>query len=116
MSNTITFSFHNHYGYKAWMAKITGTDSRYGLSRAFCQQDRTSSRSGKTGDVDIEIDAPGVYEVGGTKRNNGFRVVWVKDGKLAWGHIEKSRAVAIARLMDDGENFEDARLATKSAS
>lgn len=117
MSDSLSFTFHNHFGYKTWMARIDGSDSQYGLSRSFLRRETTSSRSGKSGDTKFSIDEPGLYEVGGNKHDNGFRLCWVKDGALAWNHCSDDRRDAIISLLDDGASFEEARLATrKSAS
>lgn len=117
MSNTLSFTFHNHYGYKTWMARIDGSDSQYGLSRSFLRRETTSSRSGKSGDTTFTIDEPGLYEVGGNKHDNGFRLFWIKnDGSMGWNHCSEDRRKAIIRLMDDGASFEEARLATRKSN
>ena len=114
----VSLTLHRYFGAKAWVAEITGVDPRYGLARSFLRaSERSSSRSGATGDATYDIERPGLYQVGGGKqvvRDHGeYRVVWLKDGALAWKNIDAKRAKEIAKLMSGGMDFEAARQATK---
>ena len=113
--NTIRITAHAHLGYRPWMARITGLDAKYGLARDFEQSYVYRSRSGRTEDHAWEINSTGLYQLGGTKHDNALFVVWVKDGRLVKTTVDMARAQAIARLLDEGKDFEDARQATKPA-
>ena len=113
----MTFTLHAHYGFRPWMAEITGTSSQYGFAQTFIRADeRTHSRSGATGDNTYEIDTPGLYRIGGTKRDNEIFMLWIKNGELVRTTVDQSRASQIAKLMDAGEEFNAARLATKAVA
>lgn len=111
----IVVEMHDHYGYRGWLAQIVGADAQYGLAREFLHpSERSQSRSGKTGDKTYVIDHEGIYQIGGTKRDNEIRMVRQQRAKgLVWCAIDIVRATAMAKLMDEGKTFEEARLATK---
>jgi hypothetical protein len=71
------------------------------------------SSSGATGDFTYEINDPGLYRIGGSKRDDALFILWNKGGKLIYAKIDKARADKIARLMDAGQQFEAARYATR---
>lgn len=48
-------------GTSAWVARITGTDERFGLAREFVRKQKDLSRSGRSGSIHFELEA-GVYE------------------------------------------------------
>lgn len=111
--NTIRITAHAHLGYRPWLARITGLDAKYGLARDFLESYVVNpSRSGRTGVHAWEIDV-GLYQRGGTKRDDGLFIVWRKDGQLFRTTVDMARAQAIARLLDEGQDFEAARKATK---
>lgn len=111
--NTIRITAYAHLGYRPWLARITGSDPQYGLARDFLRPTECSrSRSGRTGEQTWEIDV-GLYQRGGTKRDDGLFIVWRKDGQLFRLTVDMARAQAIARLLDEGKDFETARQATK---
>lgn len=50
-------------GARAWVAKLTGTDRRYGFAREFVKKDTSDlSGSGKSGVIRFDVTEPGVYE------------------------------------------------------
>ncbi len=115
MDAAIEIALHAHLGYRPWVARITGIDDRYGLARVFVRPVEASrSRSGRTGDFVWEIIDTGVYQIGVSKHQNGFFLVWTKDGRLIRTEIDGERARAIARLLTAGEEFDQARKATKA--
>lgn len=114
---TMTINVHCYYGEKPWVARITGTDAKYGLSREFYRGTRSRSKSGKTGTITITLD-PGLYNAGGGKsaiRDLGqfFLICPGLTGSLARVEISAERAREIARILDDGEDFETAVEETK---
>lgn len=91
------------YGNSAWIARITGTDRKFGLQREFCRADRSGlSGSGRSGEIRFEVARPGVYEfrgfcVGSTARNwewTGFVRIG-EDGEAV--EISRDEAVRLAR-------------------
>lgn len=111
---SIRIEVHAHLGFKPWLACITGTDAKYGLARSFVRSDEYSrSRSGRTGNQAWELDSIGLYQLGGTKRDDELFMLWVKEGKLVKTVVDTARAKAIARLLDEGKDFDAARQATK---
>jgi hypothetical protein len=75
LNDTFTEIRGGGYGARAWIAKITGRDEKYGLARAFCRKDSSgASRSGRSGVIRFDVTEPGVYEfrdfcVGSTANN-----------------------------------------------
>lgn len=62
------------YEGKTWIARITGTDPKYGLAREFVPRiGRRSSRSGRTGHMYYSLDA-GTYEVSERGKRRFIRV------------------------------------------
>lgn len=49
-------------GGRAWLAKIKGTDSEYGLARTFLKKEPNTSKSGKSGTIAWTIPGDGIYE------------------------------------------------------
>lgn len=66
------------FGGDAWIAKITGEDSKFTFSRIFCKKCTSSlSGSGKSGFIEFEIPGPGLYQfkgfcVGSTSNNSDW--------------------------------------------
>lgn len=91
------------YGGEAWIARITGTDPKFGLKRAFLPKDKSGlSGSGRSGSICFELDEPGLYEfrgfcVGSTAKNwewSGFMLI---DDDGTTHEISKTRAIALAK-------------------
>lgn len=63
------------FGNQAWIAKLSGTDDKFGFKRTFCKQNRAGlSRSGRSGFIEFEMLGDGIYEfrkfcVGSTANN-----------------------------------------------
>ena len=100
INNTYTDVRGGGYGSGAWIARITGTDPKFGLARAFCRKDKSGlSGSGRSGTIKFDVTEPGIYEfrdfcVGSTARNwnwSGF-VSIAEDGTVT----EITRADALA--------------------
>lgn len=110
----ITIALHAHLGFRPWVARVTGRDPKYGLAQSFVRaNESSSSRSGRTGNKTWHIDEPGLYRIGGTKRDDTCLLVWLKNGDLTRTDIDMVRAKVMAKLMDEGADFEAARQATK---
>lgn len=73
------------------------------------------SRSGATGTHSWHLDDEGIYEVGGTKHDNHKFLIHNKEGQWQKITINDERARKIAKLMDSGVSFEEARLKTRIA-
>jgi len=122
---TITVSAEQGIGYRgrkgerAYVARITGSDAYYGLERTFIDADRVErdhwgrARYIRTYYWDLE---PGLYEraAGGERWHI---IVWTKkDGTTQKAKIDDARVTAIVRLLDAGEDYEAARVATRAAA
>ena len=87
MTQYITISSHS-YGGKTWIARITGTDPKFGLARVFeSKRDVTSSKSNKYRDLEwvLVLDEGAVYEYREMDNSSGGgdSGYWqVRDGKL----------------------------------
>lgn len=117
-ASRVTVDAYQHYGTKPWLASISGTHKKYGLERSFIPRtSKDTSRSGATGTHSWDLDEPGLYQLGGTKRDDEHLIVYHHKEKngLHRTAVDASRARAIAKMLDQGHNFEDARLATKPA-
>lgn len=88
------------YGGNAWLAKITGLDSKFGFTREFVKKSTAGlSGSGRSGSIYWEITEDGIYEwrkfcIGSTAKNwksNGFCVI--SDGSIC--EITKAEVVAL---------------------
>ncbi len=123
---TYTTTIHMSKGYlgkeaaysKGYIARITGSDSAGGLRREFLQGKPDSSetlRQGRCKWNDAYELEPGLYELS----EGGERHLWVvlvKNGEAKHFTVQKDRALAMARLMDEGETFDEARRHTKKAA
>jgi hypothetical protein len=55
----------------AWVAKITGTDPKFGYAREFIRKNPQLSGSGRSGYIDFPIVDPGVYEIRNVQLEKG---------------------------------------------
>lgn len=90
---TVATAFCNAHGGKAWVARITGTDPKFGLAREFVRkQDVTSARSNVYRDLEfaVRLDEGAAYEwfqqSSSRAQDRGFWIV--RDGDL----VSASRA------------------------
>ena len=122
-TNTRTVEIEMSKGYsgkiaafhKGYIALITGTDSQYGLTRAFMKGKATSDlpfRKAKCQWIDAYELGVGLYErLEGGERSH-ITVFVREDGSMACVRCDLQRATDMARMMDDGASFENARIAT----
>lgn len=102
-----------HFQTNPWIAKIQGKDPKFKFSRDFLPKVKHLSKSGRSGYINFSIQEIGLYEIGGTKRDNGFFIAFEKKGEIVTRSVDFDRASAIVKLMDNGLSFEEARLKTK---
>ena len=106
---TLQFTAHASSTKRPWLARIVGTHPRFGFTRTFLRGDETGlTPLGRTGEVVWEVDEPGLYELGGTRHEDGFFAV-VEDGdSLTQRRIREPLVRAVAVRLDAGAMFEDA--------
>jgi len=104
-------------GKRCWVARITGTDPEYGLSREFVEPSKverehfTRARTIINFTYDLSV---GLYELC-AESERWYLIVWrAKDGSLKAFRPDDKRVAAIAALMRDGTEFDAARRATKT--
>jgi hypothetical protein len=117
---TITLRYGKGYagklGNKAWIAKITGTDSQYGLARVFLDSDRAERERFNRAKtiVDLSWDlTEGVYESSESGERKFFIIYNSIDGQIEYFEINESRALSIAQMLDGGMDFSAARIKSK---
>jgi hypothetical protein len=122
-TNTRTYEIEMSKGYsgkaaafeKGWIAKITGSDEKYGLKRVFLKGKPTTDapyRKAKCQWIEAYELAEGAYEVleGGERT---FVLVWLgDDGAMKCGKTTAERVKLIADLLDCGVDFAAAKVAT----
>lgn len=105
-------------GNKCWAARITGTDSTYGLAREFLEpvsvEREHFNRSRTMINFSYELEVDGLYELC-ESGERWFVGVWPhKDtGEPVCGRISDERAHAWALALDEGKTDREARLASK---
>ena len=86
MSSTVELSARRGFGGgKAWIARIEGTDEKFGLAREFVCVRTDQSKSGKTATVSARV-GEGLYECCSTNqqgKDSVFVVVTMDDGDAA---------------------------------
>lgn len=100
---------------KCWVARIAGTDKKYGLAREFIEPDSVErehfNRPRTIINFSWSLDV-GLYEYS-EQGDRYFFVVNVKDGEYKAFRPSDERVKAMAMLMDGGMSAEDARKATR---
>lgn len=62
---------------KSYIARISGTDPKFGLARDFLASKRDSSKSGRTWTNTATVTAPGLYEVSDTGKRGAVRSYYI---------------------------------------
>jgi hypothetical protein len=124
MTQTAQVSQQHGVGYRgklgqdAWVARVTGTDARMGLRREFIAPDKTTrDHYGRAKYVETRVYylSAGLYQ----EQSQGERrmlMVWIApDGtaKMSSTSLTQARVDAMLALMDAGQDFETARIATR---
>ncbi len=103
---------------KCWIAAITGTDGKFGLSRDYLEAsnvERESFSNPRT-IVNMTWELPeGLYEASAEGDRWIFMVTPTKSGEFKSAKLDDSRIKAILTMMDGGSSFHDARIATRPA-
>ena len=102
------------YG-KGYVALITGTDAQYGLTRDFLKGKATSDlpfRKSKCQWLVAYELTPALYEISEGGERTFITIFVREDGSMACVRCDLQRATDMARMMDDGCSYEDARVAT----
>ena len=105
--------YRGKLGQKAYMARINGSDSHYGLDRTFLDADSVSRDRWNRAKYVLTLSydlTPGLYE---EQSENDRRIIMVyatEDGGLAWtDEISDTRISAIVKRLDAGDDFATAR-------
>lgn len=96
-------------GGKAWVARIIGTDRKFGLNREFLAGKSESSRSGATGSFTSTISQPGLYQVrdtGQRKNQDRYYLITEFEGETAKLGCKESTAYEIAARLEAGESVD----------
>jgi len=106
---TLRLTAHASTSHRPWLARIAGTHARFGFARTFLRGDESAlTPLGRTGEVVWEVDEPGLYEIGGSKRDDAFLAVVEEAGALTQRRIREPLVRAVALRLDAGEAFEAA--------
>lgn len=89
---------HQPSGGKEWIARITGTHSKYGLARKFLKvEERDWSYSGRTGTTYYSLSEGGLYEINEPWKERRF--VKVEAGEVI--EISATEAKEMAEKMEE---------------
>lgn len=108
----VTLSASRGYGAanKPWVARILGTDRKFGLNREFVAGRTTNSKSGKTGSLDALVTTTGLYEacsVDGKGKESSFYAVLRVGEELESIRLKESTAHEIADALEAGRSIDD---------
>ncbi len=106
----MTWSFHQFSGSRRpFVWRITGaTPGGKPLYEFVFGKMTRRSTNGKFGDFDFVIQHPGLYKVGNTKSDNGFRFVFARARVLRYRTLQsEADAIALARRLQAGEAIDD---------
>ncbi len=106
----LKWRFHQYSGYrKPFVWHVLGaTPSGRPLYQFVRAVTTRRSVSGKFGDFEFSITQPGLYKVGNTKDENGYRFVLLRNGIWRYRSIpNEADAIAVARRLQAGERLDD---------
>ena len=103
-------------GNKVWIARITGTNPKSNFEREFLEADKVEkehfNRARTMVDLTWELEQ-GLYEASENGERWFFMVAPHKDGSEKSFGVTHDRTREMAKVMDDGLGFDEARKATK---
>jgi hypothetical protein len=88
-------------GGRAWVAKLTGHDEKWGFVREFVRKQSHTSKSGRSGSIDFPITEPGIYEFRDVQPARGDATI----GDLASGFLRVEADGTIAEIDKDAVQF-----------
>src|SRR5262249_6826582 len=95
--------------HRPWLARSTGTHEKFVFARRFLRGEESGlTPLGRTGDVVWEINEAGLYEIGGSKRDNGYLAIVEENGELVRRAVREPLVRRVAEKMTAGAGFEDA--------
>ena len=106
----LKWSFHQYSGYKKpFVWHVTGVTPAGRVMYEFVRGVPTRrSINGKFGDFEFAITEPGLYKVGNTKDENGYRFVFLHNGIWRYRSLyDEADAIKVARKLQAGETIED---------
>jgi hypothetical protein len=106
----LKWAFHQFSGYrKPFVWHVIGATPSGRPIYEFVHGTATRrSHSGKFGDFEFAIAQPGLYKVGNTKDENGYRFVFLLSGIWCHRSVHKeAEAIRIARKLQAGEAIEE---------
>jgi hypothetical protein len=119
MTRTLKYGrgYRGRLGTKCWIARITGTDPHYGLSRTFLApvsvEREHFNRSRTIIECSYELQPDGLYELSAEGERWFVGCYLSRDGEVSTGKISDARVKAWAKALDAGETDREARLASK---
>jgi hypothetical protein len=106
---TLRLTARANSGHRPWLARIVGTHTKFVFARQFLRGDESGlTPLGRTGEVVWEVDEPGLYELGGSKRDDAFLAVIEEGDILTERRVREPLVRRVALRLDAGEMFEDA--------
>ena len=106
----LKWQFHQYSGYKRpFVWHVIGVTQGGRPNYEFVPGTITRrSHTGKFGDFEFVISEPGLYKVGNTKDQNGYRFVFQHNNIWCYRSLyDDAEAIVIARKLQAGETVED---------
>ncbi len=106
----LKWHFHQYSGYKRpFVWHVIGEMPSGRPNYEFVPSTITRrSQTGKFGDFEFAILEPGLYKVGNTKDQNGYRFVFQHNNIWRYRSLyDEADAIKVARKLQTGETFED---------
>jgi hypothetical protein len=106
----LKWQFHQYSGYKKpFVWRVTGVTPTGCPDYEFVHGVITRrSQTGKFGDFEFVVREPGLYKVGNTKDQNGYRFVFLHHNIWRYRSVyDEADAIMIARKLQAAETVED---------
>ena len=105
-------------GNKCWIARITGTDKHYGLSREFLEPASVErehfNRPRTMIDFSYELEVNGLYEFSAEGERWFAMCFHAASGEIKTAKVSDARVKAWAAALDSGKTGNEARIATRN--